>query len=84
MFKAEWTDKAVRDLEKLDRPVASRIIKKISWFISNSDRMTPEPLSGDFKGMFKLRIGDWRVIYTLKDDYAVIQFVGHRKDIYEI
>ena len=84
MLKVEWTDKAVRDLEKLDKPVAARIIKKITWFISNSDKVTPEHLSGDFKGMFKLRIGDWRVIYTLKDNRAVIQFIGHRKDIYEI
>ncbi|MDD5398288.1 MAG: type II toxin-antitoxin system RelE/ParE family toxin [Dehalococcoidia bacterium] len=84
MFKVEWTKKAVRDLEQLDKPVVTRIIKRITWFASNSDKVALEPLSGDLKGMFKLRIGDWRVIYTIKDDYALIQFVGHRRDIYEI
>ena len=83
MVKVEWTEKAVKDLEKLDKFIARRFIRKISWFAANFDRVTLEPLSGDLKGMFKLRIGDWRVIYTVKDDIAVIQFVGHRRDIYE-
>jgi len=84
LFKVEWTGKAIRDLEKLDKPVAARIIRKITWFSSNSEKVVLEPLSGDLRGMFKLRIGDWRVIYTLKNDEALIQFVGHRRDIYEI
>jgi mRNA interferase RelE/StbE len=84
LVKVEWTEKAVRDLEKLDKLIARRIIRKISWFAANFDKVTLEPLAGDLKGMFKLRIGDWRVTYTVKDDIAVIQFVGHRREIYEI
>jgi mRNA interferase RelE/StbE len=83
LVKVEWTEKAVKDLEKLDQLIARRIVRKISWFVANFDRVTPEPLSGVLKGMYKLRIGDWRVIYTVKDQIAVIQFVGHRRDIYE-
>jgi mRNA interferase RelE/StbE len=33
-------------------------------------------------GLFKLRIGDWRVIYTVEKDTVVIRAVGHRKEIY--
>jgi len=84
LIKVEWTERALSDLEKLDKLVAGRIIRKVSWLAANFNKVTPEPLAGDLKGMFKLRIGDWRVIYTAKDDIAVIYFAGHRRDIYEI
>ncbi len=49
----------------------------------NFDSKTPVPLSGDFKGAFKLRPGDWRVIYTIENDLTLIQAVGHRREIYK-
>lgn len=84
MVKVTWTAKALEDLNKLDNLVARRIIRKITWFADNFEKITPEPLAGDFKGMFKLRIGDWRVIYQMENDSAIMYFVGHRREIYEI
>ena len=49
----------------------------------NFDSITPESLSGDFKGAFKLRIGDWRVVYTIENDLVLIQAVGHRSEMYK-
>jgi len=80
----EWNEDAVKDLTKLDKQVAQRILKKIHWLSENFEKVTPEPLIGQFKGTFKLRIGDWRVIYTIESDTLVIQFIGHRKDIYSM
>ena len=84
MFKIEWTEEAVRDLEKLDRQVAIRILRKLDWFSKNFTRVVPEPLSGGFKGTYKLRVGDWRVVYTIEDDIIVVQSIGHRREIYKI
>ena len=83
MTKINWTEKAVKDLEKLDRAIAQRILKKISWFSKNLKIVTPEPLSGEFKETYKLRIGGWRVVYTLKEKSITIQFVGHRREVYK-
>ncbi|MDA2918145.1 type II toxin-antitoxin system RelE/ParE family toxin [Desulfobacterota bacterium AH_259_B03_O07] len=66
MVKVEWTEEAIQDLEKLDKPIVKRILNKISWFSLNFDNLTPEPLSADLTGTFKLRITDWRIIYTLE------------------
>lgn len=57
MANIEWTEDAIRDLEKLDRLVAERIVKKTNWLGDNFERVTPEPLTHEFKGTFKLRIG---------------------------
>jgi len=60
LVKVEWAEGAIKDLEKLDKVVARRILKKISWFSRNFERLVPDPLSGEFKETYKLRVGDWR------------------------
>jgi mRNA interferase RelE/StbE len=46
--------------------------------------LIPERLQGRFKGLFKLRVGDYRIIYELDDPrrLIVVHLVGHRRDIY--
>ena len=83
MVKIYWTEDAIKDLERLDNPIEQRVLKKISWLSNNFERITPEPLSGEFKGTFKLRIGDWRVVYTVEGQTLIIQFIAHRREIYK-
>ena len=82
MVRVEWTEEAIRDLEKLDKPVARRILKKVTWFSENFESIMPEPLAGGLKGTFKARVGDWRPVYTVEGGAVVIQSVGHRGGIY--
>ena len=84
MVTIEWTEAAIGDLEKLDRQVARRILRKLEWFSKNFVRVIPEPLSGAWKGVYKLRVGNWRVIYTLEGNTVVIQAIGHRREIYRM
>jgi len=84
LLNIEWAESATKDLEKLDKPIARRILTRITWFSSNFERVIPEPLTGEFKGTFKLRIGDWRVVYTVEGKSILIQFIGHRSEIYKI
>ena len=81
--KVEWTEDAVYDLSRLDPPIRKRIIRKISWISQHFANVTPEPLSGSLSGTFKIRIGDWRVIYQLEKNIIVIYAVAHRRDIYK-
>jgi len=83
LAKIEWTEAAVKDLEKLDKLIAQRILNKITWFSRNFEHLIPEPFSGEFKQTYKLRVGDWRIIYTIEEDSIIIQSIGHRKEIYE-
>ena len=83
MLKVEWTEDAIKDLQRIDKPVAKRIVSQISWFSHHFNNIIPEPLSGGLAGTFKFRIGDWRVIYTVEKEVIVIQAVGHRRGIYK-
>jgi mRNA interferase RelE/StbE len=84
LARIEWTEGAVKDLERLDKPIARRISRRLTWFSRNFQSIVPEPLSGELKGTFKLRVGDWRAVYTIEGETIVIQFIGHRSEIYRI
>jgi mRNA interferase RelE/StbE len=72
------------DLASLDRLVAQRIITKMFWLAENFESLVPEPLSGPLRGLFKLRVGSYRAIYSvnLTERVIIVHAVGHRRDIY--
>ena len=43
------------------------------------------PLHGKYSGLFKLRVGDWRIVYEVKHNEKIITVhkIGHRKEIYK-
>ena len=84
MVQIEWTEGALKDLEKLDKPIARRVLRRLTWLSKNFQSIVPEPLAGELKGTFKLRVGDWRAVYTAEGNTIVIQFIGHRSEIYKI
>ena len=62
-------------------PEATRIMDKLEKDLGkNPDK--GEPLKGKFKGMFKLKVGDYRVIYMKAKDSVLILRIGHRKHVY--
>ena len=77
---------AARDgLQRLDHGVAERVLKKIKWLANNFETVPHDTLSGEFKGLFKLRIGDYRVVYSCSraERLITIHLIDHRREIYE-
>lgn len=83
MVKVEWTAAAIADLSVIDKAIVKRIVDKIDWYAHNYEQLIPEQLSGSLKGLYKIRIGDWRVIYELKDDALIILYINHCSKIYK-
>jgi mRNA interferase RelE/StbE len=75
---------ALQELQDLDRNVCQRLIKKIRWLAANADSIRPEMLKGDLSGFFKLRDGDYRIIYQRIEakHIILIHAVGNRRDVY--
>ena len=79
-----FTSRAEENLAKLDKQIAQRILKKIRWLAENLESLTLEPLTGQFQGVYKLRVGDYRVLYTLEEeDSIVIRLIKHRREVYK-
>jgi mRNA interferase RelE/StbE len=70
--------------EKLTQPVRERIVKKINWLAENFEQINPQPLAADLSGFFKLRVGDYRVIYEFdrEEEIIFIDRIGHRREVY--
>ena len=80
-------DKALKVLQKLDKPVAARIINFIENKLSTADN--PRSLGAALKGselgdFWKYRVGDYRIIASIQDVQVTITIVkiGNRKEVY--
>lgn len=80
------TSEAEADLRGLDAPVRKRITEKLRWFEQNFAHITPFPLGEPWKGFFKWRVGDWRVIYGTDDAkrLVIIHRIGRRDGVYKL
>ena len=84
MYRIHILDAAARELARLDKPVGRRVVKRIRWLAANLDDLTPESLTGDLAGFYKLRAGDYRVLYEIlhEEQTIVIHQIGHRREVY--
>jgi mRNA interferase RelE/StbE len=82
-YRIELTRDALRALAKLDKSVRRRVQGAI-------DRLADDPHPAGMialrgaPGAFRIRVGDYRVIYVLHDDLllVVVIDIGHRRDVY--
>ena len=75
---------AIRDLARLDKPIGRRVVKRLSLLAERFESVRPEPPTGELAGFYKLRVGDYRVVYeVIRTEHAIlIHRVGHRRNIY--
>ena len=85
-YEVTFRPEAAEDLGRLENTVAQRILTKIRWLADNCALINHKSLLGELAGLFKQRVGDYRIIYMV-DSYnhsIEICLVGHRKDIYKL
>ena len=82
-----FTKSAKSDLARLDKAMAQRIIKRIQWLGDHLDDTVLLALNGQRQSFYKLRAGDYRVLYRLEQNAEVttlvIEFVRHRREVYK-
>jgi mRNA interferase RelE/StbE len=85
MYQVRFTPKGLEQIEQLSKPVAQQVLKKLRWMAENFDQSTHVPLTGNLKGVFKLRVGDYRALYTFDQESQtiMIHFVQHRSEVYK-
>ena len=71
-----------RDLKKLSKAEAHRVLNQIEEELSKNADTYPV-LKGQFAGLRKYRVGDYRVIYVILGDEVLVLRIGHRKDVYK-
>jgi mRNA interferase RelE/StbE len=83
-YSVSFESESITDLDNLDQVVRLRILNKIQWLSLNFEQITPLSLTGQWSGFYRLRVGDYRVIYELdiEEQLIIIIRIGHRREIY--
>jgi mRNA interferase RelE/StbE len=84
-MQIQYYHEFLQELEKLDKKIQKRIKEKLKeLFRTPFSNYTHLALKGkQFKGLYKLRIGDWRLIYKLVGEEIHFITLGHRSEVYK-
>ena len=79
--EALYTASALKDLKKRDRQAARRIVDRIDTDLA-AHPGKDKALTGQFKGLFSYRVGDYRVAYSMLAKTILVLRIGHRAEAY--
>jgi len=86
-WKVEFDDRARKELRKLDPPAQREILGYLRKRIAtkSNPKRFGKPLGADKHGLWRYRVGNYRVICQIQIDRIVflVLRVGHRKNIYD-
>lgn len=86
MYRLVFLTSAKKEFKKLDFAVQKIIKEKMILLCENPEflKNNIKPLKGEYRGKFRLRIKEYRVIFQIKEDELIITIIriGHRKEIY--
>ena len=86
VWRVEFHNAAVRDLRKLGIEAETRVLRYLRDRIAGSEdpRRFGHALTGDRKGFWRYRVGDYRIVAAIEDDRFVVLVVtvGHRREVY--
>jgi mRNA interferase RelE/StbE len=81
-YKILYKKSVQRDLKKLGKQEARRILGQLEGELSKKPDSYPI-LKGEFAGLRKFRVGDYRIIYALMDENVLVLRIGHRREVYK-
>jgi len=86
-WEIRLSDEAKRQVKRLDKTIANRILDYLDYRIASSSqpRQLGIAMQGRFRGYWRYRVGDYRIICDIQDEIVtvLVLVIGHRKDIYD-
>lgn len=75
---------AADELRRLDARAADQVAARLHWLAEHAVHVRHRSLTGSLQGLYRLRSGDYRVIYQVltAERAIVVHAVGHRRDVY--
>jgi mRNA interferase RelE/StbE len=81
-YNIQYKRSVAKDLARLDKAAARQLLAKIEKELATRPGRFPA-LVGPFAGLRKMRMGDYRVIFTLLDKEVLVLRIGNRRDVYK-
>jgi mRNA interferase RelE/StbE len=85
IYSIVFSKSSVKQLKKLDKNTIQRVLSKIEDLSKNPRPIGCKKLEGTKDELWRIRIGEYRVIYSIDDEVKIVDIenIGHRKDIYK-
>lgn len=85
MYKIEYVESVKADLASVSKTNKEQIRKAIEKKLATNPIEFGKPLQYSLKGLRRLRVGDYRVVFSIEEQNKVVLIVkiGHRKEVYE-
>jgi mRNA interferase RelE/StbE len=82
-YSVEFSTAARRQLRRLHQEIQSRLVREIEKLADNPRPVGYKMLKGEAP-RYRIRVGDYRVVYRIYDDVVVVLVVavGHRREVY--
>jgi len=81
-YDIEYDPKAFKQLQKLNPTIAKELLDGIEEFANTPVITKIKKLKTPFDGAYRLRIGDYRVIFYQENNLMLISKIAHRKEVY--
>ena len=72
------------DLPKIDKKIRQRIKRAIEERLATQPQIYGKPLQRSLKGYWKLRVGDYRIIFKVSNNTIFVFGIINRKDVYSL
>ncbi len=89
-YHVEYSDDAKKSLSKMKKKDPMEALRIYNWIGKNlvdcdDPRKTGKALTGQYKGSWRYRVGDYRILAEIRDDVLVILLIdiGHRSTVYD-
>lgn len=85
MYKIEYIDSVKEDLSPITKTNRDQIRRAIEQKLATNPIEFGKPLQYSLKGLRRLRVGDYRIIFQIEDETNVVLIIkiGHRREVYE-
>ncbi len=82
-FSVFYTSSALKDLRNIEKKDAQKIILLVQKYTNENPLVKTKKLQGNFDGLYRYRVGNYRVIFEIDNNKIYILKIKHRKDIYK-
>ena len=76
-----YKESVKKDLRGIDKSGLRKIFTSIESVLMTKPK-TGKRLTGEFEGLYSIRAGDYRIVYSILKESVLILRIGHRKDVY--
>ncbi len=83
MFRVEYAKSVAKDLKSLPKSLRARALDVAENILAVAP-FQGKPLSGPYKGLYRFRVGEYRIVYSIEKERLVVFVlrIRHRKDVY--